>query len=54
MTNLLISTPPGSGKTELISILFPSYIFAHRPPAHVIALANSDSLARLASGNVLR
>lgn len=54
MPNLLISTPPGSGKTEICSILFPTYIFAHRPSAHIIALANSDSLARLASGNVLR
>ena len=52
--NLLISTPPGSGKTELIGILFPTYIFAHNPDTHVIALANSDSLACLASGNVLR
>ena len=52
--NLLISSPPGSGKTELIGILFPTYIFAHDSGAHVIALANSDSLACLASGNVLR
>jgi len=52
--NLLISSPPGSGKTELTSILFPTYIFAHNPATHVIALSNSDSLAGLASGNVLR
>jgi predicted phage terminase large subunit-like protein len=52
--NLLISTPPGSGKTELVGILFPTYIFAHNPDAHVIELSNSDSLACLASGNVLR
>ena len=52
--NLLISSPPGSGKTELIGILFPTYIFSHDRDAHVIALANSDSLACLASGNVLR
>ena len=25
--NLLISSPPGSGKTELVSILFPAYVF---------------------------
>lgn len=50
--NLLISSPPGSDKTELVGILFPTYIFAHRPSAHVVALANSDPLARLASGNV--
>src|SRR2546426_9619859 len=52
--NLLISTPPGSGKTELVSILFPANVFALNPAAHVIALANSDNLARMASGNVLR
>jgi hypothetical protein len=52
--NLMISTPPGSGKTELIGILFPTYIFSHDRDAHVIALANSDSLATMASGNVLR
>ena len=52
--NLLVSTPPGSGKTELVSILFPANVFALNPAAHVIALANSDNLARLASGNVLR
>jgi hypothetical protein len=52
--NILISTPPGSGKTELVSILFPTYIFAQDPQAHVIALANSDSLATMASSNVLR
>ena len=50
--NLLISTPPGSGKTELVGILFPTYIFSHDRDAHVIALANSDSLATMASGNV--
>jgi len=52
--NLLISTPPGSGKTELVGILFPTYIFAHNSQAHVIALANSDSLATMASANALR
>jgi hypothetical protein len=52
--NLLISSPPGSEKTELIGIWFPTYIFSHDRDAHVIALSNSDSLACLASGNVLR
>jgi predicted phage terminase large subunit-like protein len=52
--NLLVSTPPGSGKTELISILFPAHIFVMNAGAHVIALANSDSLARMLSANVLR
>jgi len=52
--NLLISSPPGSGKTELVSILFPAYIFARDQSAHVITLANSDSLATMASSNVLR
>jgi predicted phage terminase large subunit-like protein len=54
MPNLLVSTPPGAGKTELVSILFPATVFALNPAVHVIALANSDNLARLASGNVLR
>jgi len=53
-SNLLISTPPGSGKTELVSILFPAFVLAWDPSKHVIALANSDNLARVASGNVLR
>ncbi len=52
--NLLISTPPGSGKTELVGILLPTHIFSHDRDAHVIALANSTTLACLASGNVLR
>jgi predicted phage terminase large subunit-like protein len=52
--NLLISTPPGSGKTELVGILFPTYVFSQDRNAHVIALSNSDPLATMASGNVLR
>ena len=52
--NLLVAAPPGSGKTQLISILFPAWLFTFQPQSHVIALSNSDALARLASGNVLR
>jgi predicted phage terminase large subunit-like protein len=52
--DLLVSCPPGSGKTELISIITPTAILAQQPTKHVIALANSDTLARLASSNVLR
>lgn len=52
--NVLVSAPPGSGKTELVSIQFPSCILAQDLSLHIIALANSDNLARMASGNVLR
>ena len=52
--NLLISTPPGAGKTELISIMLPAWLLAHDPSRHIISLANSDNLARMASANVLR
>ena len=52
--DLLISTPPGAGKTELVSILFPTHVLCEDPKRHVISLSNSDSLARLASSNILR
>jgi predicted phage terminase large subunit-like protein len=52
--NLLVSTPPGHGKTELIGILFPSWLVAEDPATHIISLANSDSLSRMAAGNILR
>lgn len=52
--NLLVSTPPGHGKTELISILFPSWLIAEDTSTHIISLANSDSLSRMAAGNILR
>ncbi len=54
MPNLLVSAPPGSGKTELVSIQFPACLLAQQPGLHIISLANSDSLAKLASANVLR
>ncbi len=50
----LISAPPGSGKTELIAILFASYLIAEDPQTHLISLANSDGLARMAASNILR
>ena len=53
-TDLLVSTPPGHGKTELIGILFPSWLVAEDPATHIISLANSDSLSRMAAGNILR
>lgn len=52
--DVLISTPPGAGKTELVSILLPTHALCHDPKKHVISLANSDSLARMASSNILR
>jgi predicted phage terminase large subunit-like protein len=52
--NLLVAAPPGSGKSELISILTPAAIYAEQPTRHVIQLCNSDSLAKLMSSNVAR
>jgi len=52
--NVLVSSPPGSGKTELVSILFPAWLIAEDVNTHVISLANSDSLSRMAAGNILR
>jgi len=51
----LISLPPGSGKTELVMIIFSAWIVAHDPlKAHVIALSNADMLAKLACTNAMR
>ena len=47
--NLLISSPPGSGKTELISILFPAFIFSRDRDAHVIALPGAEEVAARAA-----
>lgn len=52
--SLLVSCGPGHGKTELISILFPSWLVEEDPGTHIISLSNSDGLARLAAGNILR
>src|SRR5581483_2759322 len=52
--DVLISTPPGAGKTELVSILLPTHALCHDPKLHVISLSNSDQLARMASSNILR
>jgi len=53
--NLLISLPPGSGKTELVMIVFAAWLIAHNPlREHVIALSNADNLARMACANTLR
>lgn len=52
--NLLCSGPPGCGKTELFSILFPSWLIACDPMTHVISLANSDGLSRMAASEILR
>jgi predicted phage terminase large subunit-like protein len=52
--NLIVAAPPGSGKSQEVSILFPAWLLSHHPEQHIIGLSNSDSLARLMSGNVLR
>jgi predicted phage terminase large subunit-like protein len=52
--DVLCSGPPGCGKTELFAILFPSWLIAENPGTHVISLANSDGLSRMAAGNILR
>ena len=52
--DVLVSAPPGSGKTELFSILLPSWLIAEDAGTHIISLANSDGLSRMASGNILR
>ena len=52
--DVLVSAPPGSGKTELFSILLPSWLIAEDTGTHLISLANSDGLSRMAAGNILR
>jgi predicted phage terminase large subunit-like protein len=53
-SDLLVSAPPGHGKTELVSILFPAWLVAEDPQTHIISLANSDGLSRMSAGNILR
>ena len=52
--DVLCSAPPGFGKTELFGILFPSWLISEDPAVHIISLANSDGLSRMAAGNILR
>jgi predicted phage terminase large subunit-like protein len=52
--NLLCSAPPGGGKTELFAILFPAWLIGENPQTHIISLANSDSLSRMAASEILR
>ncbi len=52
--DVLCSAPPGFGKTELFSILLPSWMISEDPATHIISLANSDGLSRMAAGNILR
>lgn len=52
--NFLCSGPPGCGKTELFAILFPSWLIGENPQTHIISLANSDGLSRMAAGEILR
>jgi len=49
-----IAVPPGTGKTQMVMIDFAAWLLHENPRTHIIELANSDSLARLSSGNVLR
>src|ERR1700691_5110618 len=52
--NMLCSGPPGCGKTELFGIIFPSWLIGENPQTHIISLANSDSLSRMAASEILR
>jgi predicted phage terminase large subunit-like protein len=52
--NLLCSGPPGCGKTEIFSIIFPSWLIEENPQTHIISLANSDGLSRMAASEILR
>jgi predicted phage terminase large subunit-like protein len=53
--NLLISLAPGSGKTELVMIIFSAWLIGHNPlREHVVALSSSDVLAKLACSNTMR
>ena len=52
--DVLCSAPPGFGKTELFSILLPSWLISEDTGTHIISLANSDGLSRMAAGNILR
>jgi predicted phage terminase large subunit-like protein len=53
--NLLISLAPGSGKTELVMIIFSAWLIGHNPlREHVVALSSSDVLAKLACTNTMR
>jgi hypothetical protein len=49
-----IAVPPGTGKTQMVMIDFAAWLLHENQRRHIIELANSDSLARLSSGNVLR
>jgi hypothetical protein len=52
--NVCCSAWPGSGKTAIWSIIVPTYLIYRDPMTHIILTANSDGLARLAAGEVLR
>src|ERR1035438_2619750 len=47
--SLLIAAPPGSGKSQLVSILFPAWLLAHDPSTQIIGLSSGDALAAIAS-----
>src|ERR1035438_6893799 len=47
--NVLISCPPGHGKTELTAVLLPAWLLAHDRSRQLISLAAGDSLAAISS-----
>lgn len=52
--NLLVAWMPGLGKTQLFSILFPSYVLSKIPTSHILLLGNNDNLAAVTSAQLLR
>lgn len=54
ITRLMVFMPPRHGKTELVSRLFPAYIFGRNPDARVIACSYSADLASAINRDVQR
>lgn len=45
LTRLIITVPPRHGKSELVSVRFPAYLFGRQPKAQVIAASYNATLA---------
>lgn len=45
-TELVVCIPPGHGKSRLVSVLWPAWMWLHRPGQRVMGLSNDESLAR--------
>lgn len=45
ITDLVINVPPGSGKTNLVSSLWPAYVWTQEPTARFITATYSDRLS---------